>query len=62
MVSESDVFPETVYDETNDCVLMALMDADYKFIYIDVSWNGRISYVGIFAGCILSETGGWQTS
>ena len=37
-------------------VLMALVDADNKFIYTDVSWNGRISYGGIFAGCILSET------
>ena len=37
-------------------VLMALVDADYKFIYIDVSWNGCISDGGIFAGCILSET------
>lgn len=36
-------------------VLMALVDADYKFIYVDVSCNGRVSDGGVFAGCSLGE-------
>ena len=35
------------YKNFHGIVLMALIDADYEFIYIDVSWNGRISDGGI---------------
>ncbi|XP_033128002.1 putative nuclease HARBI1 [Anneissia japonica] len=36
-------------------VFMGLVDADYKFIYVDVDCNGRISDGGVFAGCTLLE-------
>ncbi|XP_062602287.1 uncharacterized protein LOC134263958 [Saccostrea cucullata] len=36
-------------------VLMAVVDADYNFIYIDIGCNGRISDGGIFARCSLHE-------
>ena len=36
-------------------VMMGLVDAEYKFIYLDVGCNGRISDGGVFAGCSLAE-------
>ena len=41
------------YKNFHGIVLMALVDADYKCIYIDVSCNGRISDGRVFAGCSL---------
>jgi hypothetical protein len=36
-------------------VLMAVVDADYTFIYVDVGFNGRVSDGGIFARSSLRE-------
>lgn len=36
-------------------VLLALVDADYKFIYADMGWNGASSDAGVFADTELKE-------
>ena len=43
------------YKGTFSIVLLGLVDADYKFIYIDVGCNGRISDGGVFRNASLSK-------
>ena len=43
------------YKHSFSVVMMAPVDADYKFIYCDVGCNGRISDGGVFGGCSLDE-------
>jgi hypothetical protein len=42
------------YKNSFSIVLMALVDADYKFVYADVGANGRIGDGGVFRNCSLS--------
>ena len=42
------------YKSNFSIVLLALVDADYKFIYIDVGCNGRISDGGVFRNSTLA--------
>lgn len=32
---------------------MALEEADYRFVYVDVGCNGKVSNRGVFNGCSL---------
>ena len=36
-------------------MLLVVVDADYKFTYVDIGCNGHISDGGVFSNCVLSR-------
>ena len=43
------------YKEFFSLVMLALVDLDYKFTFIDVGCQGRISDGGVYSNCSLSN-------
>ena len=43
------------YKGTFSVVLLAFVDANYKFIYVDIGYNGRISHGGVYRNSSLSK-------
>jgi len=43
------------YKQTFSVVLMAVVDANYKFLYVNVGAQGRISDAGVFNDCAFAE-------
>ena len=41
------------YKHSFSIVLLAIVDANYQFLYVDVGCNGRISDCGVFRNCDL---------
>ena len=41
------------YKHSFSIVLLAVVDANYKFIYVDIGCNGRVSDGGVFRNCNL---------
>ena len=43
------------YKHSFSVVLLAVVDADYKFIYVDIGCNGRVADGGVFRNCSFSK-------
>ena len=41
------------YKHAFSIVLLAVVDGEYKFIYVDIGCNGRVSDGGVFKNCTL---------